>query len=84
MRILRSGVVVGAIGALSVVVAEVGVATAANGGALVLGRSRSRTHSELAALILLAPNDVTSFGLSPSRCGSVSARAGTMPHRSES
>lgn len=43
IRILRSGVVAGAIGALSVVVAGVGVATAANGGALILGHGNSAT-----------------------------------------
>jgi hypothetical protein len=43
IRILRSGVAVGAIGVLSVVVAGVGVATAANGGSLVLGHANSAT-----------------------------------------
>jgi hypothetical protein len=40
---LRSGVAVGAIGALSVVVAGLGVATAANGGSLVLGQGNTAT-----------------------------------------
>ena len=45
IRILRSGVAVGAIGALSIVVGGLGVATAANGGSLILGHSNSATST---------------------------------------
>jgi hypothetical protein len=45
IRVLRSGVAAGVIGALSVTVAGLGVATAANGGSLILGQSNSATST---------------------------------------